>query len=195
MRKIVLFGVALMFSAATALAQGGGGSSGGGSSNGGGSSSGGGSSNSGSGGKSTSAQKCKSGYVWKKSAKKCVAVQSGILPDSELYEEGRLLAKEGHYDWAIAVLSAIQRKDDPDVLNYLGYSNRKAGRIELGLTYYQKALAIDPDFVLAREYLGEGYVAAGKFDLARQQLHEIGKRCGTNCEEYMELAEVIEGAS
>ena len=64
-----------------------------------------------------------------------------------------------------------------------------------GLTYYQKALAIDPNFVLAREYLGEGYVAAGKFDLAREQLHEIGKRCGTNCEEYMELAEVIEGAS
>ena len=30
---------------------------------------------------------------------------------------------------------------------------------------------------------------------AREQLQEIGKRCGTNCEEYMELAEVIEGAS
>ena len=52
-------------------------------------------------------------------------------------------------------------------------------------------MAIDPDFVLAREYLGEGYVAAGKFDLAREQLREIGNRCGTNCEEYMELAEVI----
>ncbi|MFO0994847.1 MAG: tetratricopeptide repeat protein [Hyphomicrobiales bacterium] len=131
--------------------------------------------------------------MWKKSAKKCIAVESGILPDDELYEEGRLLAKEGHYDWAIAVLSAVQRKNDPQVLNYLGYSNRKAGRIDVGLTYYQKALAIDPNFVLAREYLGEGYVAAGKFDLARQQLHEIGNRCGTNCEEYMELAEVLEG--
>lgn len=199
MQKFVLVGVALMFSAATAFAQGGGGSSGGGSSGGGsssgGSSSGGGSSSSGNGAKSTSAQKCKSGYVWKKSAKKCVAVESGILPDDDLYEEGRLLAKEGHYDWAIAVLSAIQRKDDPDVLNYLGYSNRKAGRLDIGLTYYRKALAIDPDFVLAREYLGEGYVAAGKFDLAREQLDEIGKRCGTNCEEYMELAEVISGAN
>jgi hypothetical protein len=55
-------------------------------------------------------------------------------------------------------------------------------------------LAIDPDFVLAREYLGEGYVAAGKLDLARDQLREIGNRCGTNCEEYIELAEVISGA-
>lgn len=186
MRKFVLVGVALVFSAATALAQGGGGSSGGGSSGGG--------SSSGSGGKSTSAQKCKSGQVWKKSAKKCVNAQSGILPDDELYEEGRLLAKEGHYDWAIAVLSAVERTNDPHVLNYLGYSNRKAGRLEIGLTYYQKALAIDPNFVLAREYLGEGYVAAGKFDLARQQLREIGNRCGTNCEEYMELAEALEGA-
>jgi len=199
MRKIVLVGVALMFSAATAFAQGGGGSSGGGSSSGGsssgGSSSGGSSSGgSNSGAQSNSAKKCKTGQVWKKSAKKCVNAQSKVLPDDELYEEGRLLAKEGHYDWAIAVLSAVERKDNPHVLNYLGYSNRKAGRLELGLTYYRKALAIDPDFVLAREYLGEGYVAAGKFDLAREQLREIGQRCGTNCEEYMELAEALEGA-
>ena len=81
------------------------------------------------------------------------------------------------------------------MLNYLGYSNRKAGRLDVGLSYYQKALAIDPNFVLAREYLGEGYVAAGKFDFARDQLHEIGQRCGTNCEEYKELAEVISGVN
>ena len=97
-------------------------------------------------------------------------------------------------EWAIGVLNAVQEKSDPGVLNYLGYAHRKAGMIETGIAYYQQALAIDPDYVLAREYLGEGYVAAGNVELARQQLQEIGTRCGTNCEEYLELAEVIASA-
>ena len=46
--------------------------------------------------------------------------------------------------------------------------------------------------MLAREYLGEGYVAAGRVDLAKLQLTEIANRCGTTCEEYQELAEHIE---
>ena len=66
--------------------------------------------------------------------------------------------------------------------------------IETGIAYYHQALAIDPDYVLAREYLGEGYAAAGNVELAREQLQEIGTRCGTNCEEYLELAEVIASA-
>ena len=47
--------------------------------------------------------------------------------------------------------------------------------------------------MLAREYLGEGYVAAGRIDLAKQQLAEIGARCGTACESYLELAMHIDG--
>ena len=134
---------------------------------------------------------CKTGEVWDKVKSKCVKAASGVLPDGELYEQGRQLAKNGSYDDAIAVLSLVKDQRDPRVLNYLGYSNRKAGRIDVGIAYYQQALAIDPDFVLVREYLGEGYVAAGRIDLARFQLAEIGKRCGTACEEYAELAEAI----
>ena len=85
----------------------------------------------------------------------------------------------------------IQNQNDPRVLNYTGYSHRKAGRLEIGITYYTKALAIDPNFVLAREYLGEGYVAAGRKDLAQLQLNEIASRCGTACEEYKDLAAAI----
>jgi tetratricopeptide (TPR) repeat protein len=88
----------------------------------------------------------------------------------------------------------VRDQDDPAVLNYLGYAHRKAGMIEAGIAYYQQALAIDPDYLLVREYLGEGYVAAGKVELARQQLKEIAARCGTNCEEYQQLAEVIAAA-
>jgi tetratricopeptide (TPR) repeat protein len=142
-----------------------------------------------------STKTCPSGEVWDKTKKKCVKVESGILPDEELYQQGRMLAKDGHYDWALTVLSAIQNQDDPRVLNYIGYSHRKAGRLELGIAYYRRALAINPNFVLAREYLGEGYAAAGRIDLARAELAEIGQRCGVTCEEYVDLAAAIAAAT
>jgi tetratricopeptide (TPR) repeat protein len=53
------------------------------------------------------------------------------------------------------------------VLNGLGYSHRKLGLLDEAIGYYRRALALDPSYVLAREYLGEGYVAAGKIALAR----------------------------
>jgi tetratricopeptide (TPR) repeat protein len=114
-----------------------------------------------------------------------------LLNDDELYEQGRVLAKEGEYEWALNVFSAIKNQNDPKVLNYIGYANRKAGRLETGFAYYKKALDIDPNFVLAREYYGEGLVAAGRVDLAQIQLDEIAKRCGTHCSEYKELAKVM----
>jgi tetratricopeptide (TPR) repeat protein len=158
---------------------------------------GGGSSGGGSSGSANPVLHCKKGEVVKKVkvsdawVKKCVKVESGILPDEDLYQQGRLLAKAGQYDWALQVLAAIQNQNDPRVLNYTGYSNRKAGRLEIGITYYRKALAIDPNFVLAREYLGEGYVAAGKIDLAQIQLSEIKNRAGVDSEEYKDLSKAI----
>ena len=181
---------ALIALAAPAFAAGGSDGSSGGSSSGGTSSG----SSSGGGNASPTTKGCKAGQVWNKKTKKCVKAQSGILPDEELYQQGRALAKEARYDWAIEVLSTIQNQEDPRVLNYLGYSNRKAGRLDIGITYYSKALAIDPNFNLAREYLGEGYLAAGRVDLAMNQLAEIAKSCGLDCEEYKELNAAINAA-
>jgi tetratricopeptide (TPR) repeat protein len=144
--------------------------------------------------------KCKRNEVIKlvskdgKKIKACVKVTAGIVPDEDLYQQGRLLAKAGEYDWALTLLTAIKNQDDPRVLNYTGYSHRKAGRLDTGITFYRKALSINPNFVLAREYLGEGYVAAGRIDLAKVELSEISKRCGVGCEEYKDLKRVIETA-
>lgn len=145
--------------------------------------------------------KCKQGEVVKEIVKNgtkkkvCVKADVGILPDEELYQQGRALAKEGQYDWALEVLALVQNQNDPRVLNYVGYSHRKAGRLEIGIGYYRKALAINPNFVLAREYLGEGYVAAGRIDLAKVELAEIEKRCGIGCEEYQDLSAAIAAAN
>jgi tetratricopeptide (TPR) repeat protein len=80
------------------------------------------------------------------------------------------------------------------VLNGLGYTNRKLGHFPEGIAYYKKALEVDPNYAEAREYLGEGYVTIGKLDLAKEQLAEIRRICGTSCEEYADLNEAIEKA-
>ncbi|HRA95162.1 MAG TPA: hypothetical protein PLL12_14465, partial [Aestuariivirga sp.] len=58
-------------------------------------------------------KKCKKGEVLKKvgNVKKCVKVESGILPDEDLYQQGRALAKAGEYEWALQVLAAIENQN------------------------------------------------------------------------------------
>ena len=144
--------------------------------------------------------KCKRGQVAKpymsKGTKKyhCVRATADALPKDELYEQGKELALEGEYSWALDVLE-VADQSNPDVLNMQGYSHRKAGRLDVAVGLYQRALTINPDFVRAREYLGEGYAAAGKLDLAKGQLAEIEKRCGVTCEEYIDLSKAINAAS
>lgn len=135
----------------------------------------------------------KSYCFWSNSSSKCKTkkIKSEISPIDKLYNQGRTLAKSGEYAKAIAVLKSADQTD-PHVLNYLGYSHRKSGDLKTAIAYYKTALAIDPDFVLAREYLGEGYVKAGRLDLARLELEQIGRRCGKGCKEYVELAAVID---
>lgn len=134
---------------------------------------------------------CKKGYVYSQVRRRCVKVLSETIPDAELKAQGWALAYDGDYEAAIELFRVVSDPSDPEALNGLGYSHRKLGRIDEGIAYYRQAIAIDPDYVRAREYLGEGYVAAGKIDLAKAELVEIEKRCGVTCEEYVDLAEAI----
>lgn len=131
---------------------------------------------------------------WSSSSNSCKtrSNQSELKLQNELYDRGRLLAKSGKYAEAIEVLKTADQSD-PHVLNYLGYSYRKSGDLKTAIGYYKAALKINPDFVLAREYLGEGYVKAGRLDLAKLELEQIGQRCGKGCQEYVELAALING--
>ncbi len=136
---------------------------------------------------------CPKGQAWSSSAKKCVRARSGALSDDELIEQGRQLAVTGRYAEAIDVLGAVTSQEHPLVLTYLGFSYRKQGDVKRGMALYARALDIDPDSVVTREYLGEGYAETGQIDQARLQLAEIEARCGTACEEYRDLAAAIAG--
>ena len=77
----------------------------------------------------------------------------------------------------------------------IGYSKRKSGAVEEGIGYYHQALALNPDNVNTREYLGEGYVAMGRLDLAQAELDRIGALCGESCDQYIDLAAAMAGDS
>jgi tetratricopeptide (TPR) repeat protein len=137
-------------------------------------------------------KKCKKGEIWNKKKKACIKTESGMLPDSELLAQATILADAGQYERALEVLALAANPRDPEILGLQGYSHRKAGRLETGISYYRQALAIAPDHVRVREYLGEGYALAGHLDLARVELAEIASRCGESCMEYKLLLDVIE---
>jgi tetratricopeptide (TPR) repeat protein len=138
--------------------------------------------------------KCKQGEVLEKG--KCVNAADIKKPDKQkqslIYDYGKSLAKAGEYELAIATLKLAPDQNDPRVLNYLGFSNRKLGRMDEALGYYHAAVAQDPDFSLVREYLGEAYIQLGMLEQAREQLTEIERICGGRaCGEYGQLAEMI----
>ncbi|MBO6718374.1 MAG: tetratricopeptide repeat protein [Rhizobiaceae bacterium] len=139
------------------------------------------------GGSSNASSQCSNGKVYSEQMQKCVDAEEGRLSDDEIYETGRAYAHAGRYGEAITVLSTIAANGDPRVLNYLGYSHRKQGRIAVGLGYYEEALRLNPDFTLARSYMGEAYLQLGDVDAAKAQLIEIAARCGTGCDEYLAL--------
>ena len=80
-------------------------------------------------------------------------------------------------------------KKNPDVLNYLGFTLRKAGNFEEAETFYLAGLEIKPGHKGINEYLGELYIKTNRIELAKERL-EVLKGC--KCEEFDELKELIE---
>lgn len=114
------------------------------------------------------------------------------MDDETIYYYAVSMAKdEGDYAGAKALLLTAKNQDDPRILTYIGYTTRKLGDVEGGMVYYAKALAIDPNAVNTREYLGEAYLQQGNLAAAKGELEQIAQRCGTTCESYLELRDQI----
>ncbi len=134
---------------------------------------------------------CLPGMVWDTKHRKCLVRHSGVLSDPDMTEYAFALAKADRYQEAIDVLDLLDNPNTPRALNYRGYSTRKLGHTDEGISYYLKSVALDPSYPQVREYLGEAYVIEGKYDLAKDQLATIGKLCGTECEYYEDLADAL----
>ena len=135
----------------------------------------------GDGGGSVSISSSESNY---KSAVKLIK-RAGKLEKKDNKEKSEKL-----YSQAFEKLSKALKtdKNNPDILNYLGFTSRKVGNFSEAEDYYLRGLAIDPKHNGINEYLGELYVQTNRIDKANERL-EVLKNC--NCEEYGELELII----
>ena len=116
-----------------------------------------------------------------------------LIKSAKKYDKkGKFDKAEKRYKKALKLLIVSNKKkpNNPDTLNYLGFTSRKLGDFKKGESYYLEGLAIEPNHIGINEYLGELYVVTNRIDLAKERL---GVLSSCNCKEYSQLKEIIEG--
>lgn len=134
---------------------------------------------------------CKGTKVWDKKTKACVNPKQSSLDADTLYDAARELAYAGRYNDAIGVLDAMPDQQSDKVLTYRGFTARMLGRVDEANSYYQAALDQNPDNLLARSYMAQGFVASGDKPAAIAQLREIRARGGAGSIAETSLLKVL----
>lgn len=110
------------------------------------------------------------------------------------YLKARLLIIGGQYEAGIAAMHALNRDDNAEVANYIGYASRKLGRYEDAKVWYERALASDPNHTRTWQYYGMWQLEQGNMLKAEDYLQKIQVICGnTDCNDYKALKEGIAG--
>ncbi|MCR9127846.1 MAG: hypothetical protein NXH82_17250 [Rhodobacteraceae bacterium] len=141
---------------------------------------------------SPTSQTCTGVQVWDASKGKCVNPQNGALDADTLYDAVRELAYADRIADAQGVLRAMPDQTDDRVLTYWGFTHRKLGNVELAQTFYRQAIAANPDNLLARSYMAQGFVAAGEIFAAVEELREIRARGGAGTWPEQSLVSALE---
>ena len=110
------------------------------------------------------------------------------------FERARLLVLNGQYEAGIKALRALQFDDHPDVAAFVGFANRKLGRVSDARSWYDRALTADPNHKLAISFSGMLRAETGDLANARVDLERLRQICGGGCNEYEALAGVITAA-
>jgi tetratricopeptide (TPR) repeat protein len=107
-------------------------------------------------------------------------------------EAARALVDAQKYDEALPALRQIdqQNPNNPDVLNLIGFSLRRTGKMDEALDYYTRALTLNPQHRGANEYLGELYLETKQPEKAKERLEVLRQACG-DCEEFEDLQKEI----
>lgn len=136
---------------------------------------------------------CAENQIWDPETESCIAAQDSRFNDDQRFDAARELAFAGAHDRALLVLAAASNPKDPRILNYTGFALRKSGRTAEALGYYRQALAIDPDYILARSYMGQALLDQGDVEGATTQLREIRARGGRGTWAYISLKQALSG--
>jgi len=101
------------------------------------------------------------------------------------------IAAEDYKDALSELRDLAEDNQQADVYNLLGFTLRKTGDFQTALSYYTKALELEPGHLGAHEYLGELYVETNDMVKANEQLAVLTKLCPSGCEELGDLQEAI----
>jgi hypothetical protein len=124
-----------------------------------------------------------------------VAVQPPAAPAQQPannFQTARALILSGKYEAGIAAMKSLGYDDHPDIASSIGFAYAKLGNAGEARTWYNKALAADPNHISTWGYSGALYVAQGDVAKARSNLEHVKAICGgTTCREYQELDGLI----
>lgn len=137
--------------------------------------------------------KCEDGMVYDEKTKTCIKSSASLVTDDMRYAAARELAYQGRYISASMVLDTAENPDDPRFLNYRGFVQRNLGDVDGAMAFYTRALQADPDYLLARSYMGQGLIAQGDLAGALEQLHEIDARGGRETWAFASLDSALRG--
>jgi len=110
------------------------------------------------------------------------------------YAAGKRAIEAKDWNRAIESLSSAALRDtrNADIQNYLGYAHRNAGRLDLALKYYGRALNLNPRHRGAHEYIGETYLIMHNVAKAKEHLAALQTICLIPCEEFDDLKKKID---
>ena len=113
-----------------------------------------------------------------------------VLRAKKLEEKDKIDRATKLYSKALKKLEKAYKSDknNPDILNYMGFTSRKIGNFEVAEKYYLEGLKINPNHNGINEYLGELYVQTNRIEKAKERL-DVLKNC--NCEEFKDLDLII----
>ena len=134
---------------------------------------------------------CEEDQIYDAEKKECVSSDVQSLNDDASYDAVRELAYAGAHDRALKLMDTAQNQDDPRFLIYRGFIARQKGQMDTAMTFYKAALDADPDYLLARAYMGMGLVTLGNKPAAKAQLTEISARGGKGTWAYISLKKAV----
>ena len=104
-----------------------------------------------------------------------------------------LIYEKGEYEAAITALRALDHDNNADVANLIGYASRKLGRYDDAKVWYERSLAADPNHAVTWSYYGMWQAEQGNLLKAKDNLEKVRLICGSTCEPYKMLKDVIDG--
>ena len=107
------------------------------------------------------------------------------------YKKEKMSKAKKRFNDAIKFFTLTNEKypQDPDILNYLGYSLKKVDDFIMAEIYYTNGLEFDAKHVGLNTNFGKLYIETNRIDKAKERLSSL-ENC--SCKEYEELKSLIQ---